>query len=248
MISQTLLERLDNARLVVAFTGAGMSAESGVATFRSNDGLWTKFKPEELANVDAFLANPQLVWEWYQARREVVLHALPNPGHTALAELESLVPKVSVVTQNVDGLHAEAGSTEVIELHGNIRKNFCQRCGARYDDAALLTESMVPECSCGGKIRPGVVWFGEMLPADAFRLAERRAEGANVLFSIGTSSLVYPAAEIPRIAREWGAYVVEINPEPTPITPYAHESIRGRSGEVLPEIVRQLRGLRNRMG
>ena len=128
MFSQTLIDRLANARLVVAFTGAGISAESGVATFRATDGLWSKFRPEELANVDAFMANPQMVWEWYQARRDVVLNAQPNAGHLALAELESLVPQVSIVTQNIDGLHTAAGSSEVIELHGNIRRNFCQRC------------------------------------------------------------------------------------------------------------------------
>lgn len=241
MFSSTLLERLSNARLVTCFTGAGISAESGVATFRATDGLWAKFKPEELANVEAFLANPQMVWEWYQARREVVLNATPNPGHTAIVELEQLVPKVSVVTQNIDGLHAVAGSSEVIELHGNIRKNFCQSCRKRYDDEEFLTIRDVLECECGGKVRPDVVWFGEMLPRESMELAEARAWETNVLFSIGTSSIVYPAAGVPLIALDSGAYVVEINPEPTPLTPYAHESIRGASGEILPSLVEALR-------
>lgn len=244
MFSRTLLDRLANACAVTCFTGAGVSAESGVATFRAADGLWSKFRPEELANVEAFLANPQMVWEWYQSRREVVLNARPNPGHYAIAELESLVPSVSVVTQNIDGLHVQAGSTEVIELHGNIRKNFCQNCRRRYDDEELLAEKKVRSCECGGKIRPDVVWFGEMLPAYAMELAEERAAQANVLFSIGTSALVYPAAGIPLVALQGGAYVVEINPEPTPLTPYVHESIRGASGEAMPEIIRQLRAMK----
>jgi len=241
MISRTLIERLANARLVVAFTGAGVSAESGVATFRATDGLWSKFRPEELANVDAFMRNPQMVWEWYQARRSVVLDARPNPGHLALAELESLVPKVSVITQNIDGLHALAGSTEVIELHGNLRKNYCQSCGRRYDDPTFLTLREVQRCECGGNIRPDVVWFGEMLPEDALLLAEQRARQANVLFTIGTSAVVYPAAEIPLIALRDGAYVVEINPEETPMSSYVHERIAAPSGVAAPEIVRLLR-------
>jgi NAD-dependent deacetylase len=237
----SLIDRLATAKLVVGFTGAGISAESGVATFRATGGLWTKFKPEELANVDAFLANPQMVWEWYQARRDVILGADPNRGHRALVELEELVPKVSVITQNIDGLHAAAGSSEVIELHGNIRKNFCQSCGARYDDESLLVVEQVQQCACGGSIRPDVVWFGEALPADAFTLAEERACGANVFFSIGTSSLVYPAAGLPLLARECGAYMVEINPEETPLSGYMHETIREASGVALPAIISKLR-------
>jgi NAD-dependent deacetylase len=212
-----------------------------VATFRAQGGLWTKFKPEELANVNAFLANPQMVWEWYQARREVILGARPNAGHAALVELEELVPKVSVITQNIDGLHVAAGSTEVIELHGNIRKNFCQSCARRYDDEAMLHIDEVQTCECGGKIRPDVVWFGEMLPEDAFELAEQRSRDAHVFFSIGTSSLVYPAAGLPMLASQMGAYLVEINPEETPLTPYADLVIRAASGTALPEIVSRLR-------
>ena len=240
MISQTLIERLSNARLVTILTGAGVSAESGVATFRSPEGLWSKFKPEELASMDAFLANPQMVWEWYQARREVVLNAEPNAGHQAIASLEQFIPQVSVITQNIDGLHAEAGSSEVIELHGNIRKNFCQDCGSRYDGEEFLVKKEVQTCSCGGKIRPDVVWFGELLPTEEIELAEKRAKGCNIFFSVGTSSVVWPAAGLPLLALESGAYVVEINPEETPLTRHTHESIQGRSGEVIPEILRML--------
>ncbi len=174
----------------------------------------------------------------------MVLDAEPNAGHRAIAALEGLIPRVSVVTQNVDGLHGEAGSSEVIELHGNIRKNFCQSCHKRYDDEALMAAPSVPRCDCGGLVRPDVVWFGEMLPEEAFALAEKRCHAANVLFSIGTSSLVYPAAALPMLAREWGAYIVEINPEQTPLTPYAHESIRAASGSVMPDIVERLREMK----
>ncbi len=243
--SPTLIERLSNASSVLFLTGAGVSAESGVATFRAVDGLWSKFRPEELANVDAFLANPQMVWEWYQARRSVILEAEPNAGHRAMAEFQNLVPHVVVVTQNIDGLHQEGGSDDVIELHGNLRKNFCLSCHARYDDVDLLTEQKVQRCSvCDGMIRPDVVWFGELLPQDAIDRAEREVKNASVLFSVGTSSVVWPAAGLPLIAREAGAYVVEINPEETPLTRHAHESLRGRSGDLLPQLVEQLRAER----
>ncbi len=241
MFSQALIERLSNAHLVTICTGAGVSAESGVATFRAKDGIWSKFKPEELANVDAFLANPQMVWEWYQSRREVILNARPNPGHLAIAELEQLVPRVSVITQNIDGLHTIAGSSEVIELHGNLRRNFCQSCLKHYDDVALLTERQVQQCECGGQIRPDVVWFGELLPVEAIELAERRAFESNIFLVVGTSSVVWPAAGLPLLALEAGAYVVEINPEPTPLTRHVHESIRERSAKAMPGLVRSLR-------
>ncbi|HVZ40898.1 MAG TPA: NAD-dependent deacylase [Candidatus Kapabacteria bacterium] len=240
--SQELIDRLASAHRVAAFTGAGISAESGVATFRAQDGLWSKFKPEELASVDAFLANPQMVWEWYQARRAVILEAEPNAGHRALVELEELVPSVSVITQNIDGLHTAAGSREVIELHGNIRRNYCQQCRRRYDGEELLHLKAVQACECGGKIRPDVVWFGENLPAGAFERAEHRAEAADVFFSIGTSAVVYPAAGLPVLAAQSGAYLVEINPEATPLTRYANESIRSASGTALAGIVQLLRG------
>jgi NAD-dependent deacetylase len=240
MISTTLIDRLRTAQRVSFFTGAGISADSGVATFRAKDGLWTKFKPEELANVNAFLANPQMVWEWYQARREVILQARPNAAHDAIAALESIVPAVTVITQNIDGLHTAAGSSEVIELHGNIRKNYCQECGTRYDDEETLTHAEVMRCTCGGLVRPDVVWFGELLPVEAVELAERRAKESDVLFSVGTSSIVWPAAGIPLIAKESGAYVVEINPEPTPLSRHAHESLRGTSSDLLSALLHGL--------
>lgn len=240
-LSNTLLQRLANARLVVVFTGAGVSAESGISTFRSPDGLWAKFSPQELANVDAFLRNPQLVWAWYQARRQAMMEAQPNAGHRAIAMLETLVPKVVVITQNIDGLHARAGSTDVIELHGSALRNFCIQCRRRYDGPEFLTREEVPQCQCGGFIRPDVVWFGEMLPVQAVERAWDLATQANVLFSIGTSSLVWPAAELPFVALEHGGYVVEINTEETPLTPKAHEHLPFPSGIVMPNIVEMMK-------
>ena len=240
--TSTLIERLSTATSIVFLTGAGVSAESGVATFRAADGLWAKFRPEELANVDAFLANPQMVWEWYQARRTVILEAEPNAGHRAMADFQDLIPQVTIVTQNIDGLHQEGGSSDVVELHGNLRKNFCLNCRARYDDVDLLSEQNVQRCTeCDGMIRPDVVWFGELLPQDAIDRAEFEVKRANVVFSVGTSSVVWPAAGLPLIAREAGAYVVEINPEETPLTRHAHESIRGMSGQILPLLVESVR-------
>ncbi|MCE7935360.1 MAG: NAD-dependent deacylase [Chlorobi bacterium CHB2] len=240
-LSNTLLQRLANARLVVVFTGAGVSAESGISTFRSPDGLWAKFSPQELANVDAFLRNPQLVWAWYQARRQAMMEAQPNAGHRAIAMLETLVPKVVVITQNIDGLHARAGSTDVIELHGSALRNFCIQCRRHYDGPEFLTREEVPQCQCGGFIRPDVVWFGEMLPVQAVERAWDLATQANVLFSIGTSSLVWPAAELPFVALEHGGYVVEINTEETPLTPKAHEHLPFPSGIVMPKIVEMMK-------
>ena len=237
MFSRTLIDRLAAAKLVVGFTGAGVSAESGVATFRATGGLWTKFKPEELANVDAFLANPQMVWEWYQARRDVILQAAPNPGHRALAELEDLVPKVSIITQNIDGLHVAAGSSEVIELHGNIRKNFCQSCGRRYDDESLLVVEQVQRCECGGSIRPDVVWFGEMLPEFELNAAHAAAEGCDLMLVVGTSGAVYPAAGLAEVARRSGARVVVVNPNETGLDDVAHRLLRQTAAQALPQLL-----------
>jgi len=242
MISSRLLQALRGAKSVAVLTGAGISAESGIPTFRGNEGLWKKFKPEELASVDAFLRNPDLVWEWYAYRKHVVRESQPNAGHRALVDLEALIPDVTVITQNVDNLHQRAGSKNVVELHGNITRNFCNDCGARYDDEAIPETPGVPRCQkCGGLIRPAVVWFGELIPPDQWRLAETAARRANVFFSVGTSGIVYPAASLPLLAKDHGAYVVEINTEITPLSDIVDETIIGKAGDVLPEIVAQLR-------
>ncbi len=241
IFSETLLTSLAKAKRVVAFTGAGMSAESGVPTFRGDDGIWKKFKPEELANLNAFMRNPQLVWEWYAARKRVIADVKPNPGHFALAEMEGMFPSFAIVTQNIDNLHWRAGSKNVFELHGNIERNYCMKCGRNFANVYVLSSGAIPTCDCGGMIRPDVVWFGEMLPEDEWRDAERACSLADVLFSVGTSGVVYPAASLPLAAKDSGAFIVEINPEPTPLSSYAHEFLQGKSGEILPALIHALR-------
>ncbi len=237
MLSDLLIQDIKNAKHVCVLTGAGISAESGVSTFRGKEGLWSKFKPEELANMNAFMANPNLVWEWYQHRRDLLTQVKPNAGHLALAEWESLAPRFTLVTQNVDGLHAVAGHRRVLELHGNIRINRCNSCGAESDMEHITFDGHVPKCSCGGMLRPGVVWFGEMLPTDIFQTAVRAANTCDLFLSIGTSAIVYPAASLPEIAISRGIPVIEVNTEETPLTPMVTHHIRGLSGTILPELV-----------
>jgi len=238
--SPELISRLEGAERVGVFTGAGMSAESGVPTFRGEDGIWKKFKPEELANFDAFMRNPQLVWEWYNHRKHLIAGIEPNAGHYALAGMESRHRYFSIATQNIDNLHRKAGSRTIHELHGNIGRNYCTGCGAYYTDAQLALLGNVPKCgACRGLIRPDVVWFGEMLPVDEWDAAVRAAERADVYFSIGTSSVVYPAASLPVLAKSAGAYVVEMNIERTDFSRHADEVMIGKSGELLPRLLEQ---------
>lgn len=221
-------------------TGAGVSQESGVPTFRDKDGLWQKFKPEELANMNAFLANPDLVWGWYQHRRKVVREVKPNAGHFALAKMEKFFKSFTLVTQNVDGLHERAGSRKILEVHGNLMRSYCVGCG-EFPDADYLEKladtgkASCPKCS--DLLRPDVVWFGEMLPHEIFQEAERAARSCELFFSIGTSAAVYPAAGLPLVAKDSGAYVVEINPLPTDISRYMDEVLCGPSAEILPRLV-----------
>jgi len=239
-LSDTLIDQLAEAEHVAVLTGAGISAESGVPTFRDEDGLWEKFDPQELANVEAFLDNPELVQGWYRHRRQLVEEAEPNAGHRALVDLEAHVPGVAVITQNVDDLHNRAGSSTVIELHGNITHNYCMDCErpaeAETVDAAIRDGEPARCDECDGLIRPDVVWFGEMLPPEAVERADAATSRADVFLSVGTSAVVYPAAQFPVAARENGAYVAEINPEATGITDEVHESIRGPAGDVLPAL------------
>ena len=241
--SDTLVQRLRDAERVAVLTGAGISAESGVPTFRDPDGLWQQFRPEELANVEAFLANPALVQGWYAHRREVVERVRPNPGHDALAALERWVTARGgdflLATQNVDGLHVRAGSERVVELHGSLLRSHCLACGTPADDSATADGPLTCE-ACGGLVRPDVVWFGEMLPEDAIGQATEAAAMSDVYLTIGTSALVYPAAGLPQIARQSGAYVAEINPEPSEIAGRLHEQVRGRAGTVLPLLLEAL--------
>ncbi|MBI5267041.1 MAG: NAD-dependent deacylase [candidate division Zixibacteria bacterium] len=223
-------------------TGAGISAESGVPTFRSADGLWNKFKPEELASMAAFVANPKMVWEWYNWRRELIANVKPNAGHFAIAELSALLPRFTLVTQNVDGLHALAGSRNIVELHGNIGRSKCSDCGLLVPEDCHIDPSAIPACrGCGGKIRPDVVWFGEMLDPNIIDAAFREAERCDLFLSVGTSALVHPAATLPVVAKRHGATLIEVNLEPTPLSAMADISVQGKSGDVLPVVVEALK-------
>jgi NAD-dependent deacetylase len=231
------IQALRDARHVFALTGSGVSAESGVPTFReAQTGLWENFDPHELATPEAFLRDPELVWRWYRWRRELVAGVEPNPGHFALAELASHVPRFDLVTQNVDGLHQRAGSTGVVEFHGNLFTDRCfvEGCVVEIADAG----SGIPHCpSCGGHVRPGVVWFGENIPGEALHAASMAAEHCDVFLSIGTSAVVWPAAGLAETAAQRGATVIEINLDATPLTGQSHFAIQGKSGALLPELV-----------
>ena len=244
-LSSRLQSVLARAGQIVAFTGAGISAESGVPTFRGADGIWKKMRPEELASMNGFLANPALVWEWYQHRRTIIHTVRPNAGHEALVAMEALFGRVTVVTQNIDNLHRRAGSSSVIELHGNIERNYCLGCGEQYGGETVPLADRIPTCPrCGGLIRPDVVWFGEMLPEDAWEEAVRACGSADLLISVGTSGVVYPAASLPVAAKHAGAFLLEVNPEPTSLTPLADEYLCGPAGSILPLLVDQIRRLR----
>jgi len=241
----TLVARLAAARRVVALTGAGVSAESGVPTFRdAQTGLWARFRPEELATPEAFEADPATVWAWYEWRRDLVSAAVPNPGHQALAAFESLLPGFTLITQNVDGLHASAGSRRVIEFHGNL---FANRCLAGCGEPAEVPRPCpdLPRCQrCGAWLRPGVVWFGEAIPIEALQAAKVAADRCEVFMSIGTSALVQPAASLALRAHEAGALVVEINITPTGLDGAADYRLAGASGELLPRLLHAVRARR----
>ncbi|PDW00390.1 SIR2 family NAD-dependent protein deacylase [Candidatus Viridilinea mediisalina] len=236
-----LITALQSARNVAVLTGAGVSAESGIPTFRdAQSGLWAKYSPEELASPAAFRRNPRLVWEWYAMRRAAVLAAQPNPGHVALAQLEQLVPHFTLITQNVDGLHARAGSRALIELHGNITKVRCSVEGT-FCSTWAEGEELPPPCpTCGAPLRPHVVWFGEQLPLDALQQAWIAAEECEVFLSIGTSGLVEPAASLPRVAYSHGATVAVLNLDVNTRSEARLFYLHGRSGEVLPQLVERL--------
>ncbi len=237
--SPDLIDELRSANRVAVLTGAGTSAESGVPTFRdAQTGLWAKYEPQELATPEAFRRSPALVWDWYVWRRSLVAGAKPNAGHYALAQMARHVPELTVITQNVDGYHQKAGSADVIELHGSIMRTKCSNCDQVVDDFEE-TEDTPPRCPfCTGLLRPDVVWFGENLPYDALSRALSAAHHCDLFFSIGTSSVVYPAASLPLEALELGTSTVEINPDRTPLTSRMTYVLAGPSGIVLPELVR----------
>jgi NAD-dependent deacetylase len=246
-----LINNLRSTRTVAVLTGAGISAESGLPTFReainaaeTGDALWSQYRPEDLATPEAFERNPELVWEFYAMRRLKNGQVQPNPGHAALVEMERYIPNFTLITQNVDGLHQLAGSKRVVELHGNITRVKCSRgCGVftEWDDRP----GQVPTCpECGAKLRPDVVWFGEMLPKAGLEAAIEAARNSDIFFSIGTSGLVQPAASMALLAKKHGALVVEINTEKTQLTEFVDCFLQGKSGQVLPALVSKVWGNR----
>jgi len=239
------IRNLAAAKSVAVLTGAGVSAESGVPTFRdAQSGLWAKYNPEDLATPDAFRRDPRLVWEWYAWRRQLVAKAKPNPAHLALAEMEKLFPQFRLITQNVDGLHQSAGSRNVIELHGNITRTKCFNEGTVVS-SWKETGEVPPKCpNCGGLLRPDVVWFEEPMPEAEMELAARATATCDIFFSIGTSTVVFPAAALPSEAKRSGATVVEINPQPTPFTAQADFVFTGTAGIVLPKLLAQIKSSR----
>jgi len=227
-------DRISNANSVAVLTGAGISAESGVPTFRGKDGLWRNYRAEELATPQAFHRDPGLVWEWYNMRREKVAAVKPNAAHYALADLENKVRDFTLIPQNVDGLHIQAGSRNILELHGNIWKVRCTGCGEISENHHIPIE-ILPRCkNCGGLLRPHIVWFGEMLPQDVLSAASSALNRCEVLLVIGTSGIVQPAASMASQAKSAGAYVVEINIDQTPNTGLVDDELIGKAGEIVP--------------
>jgi NAD-dependent deacetylase len=235
--SKRIRELAGGGRGVVVLTGAGMSAESGVPTFRGRDGFWEKESVEDLATPEGFARDPARVWRWYDERRRQIAACAPNAGHRALAAYELRHPGLTVVTQNIDGLHAAAGSRRVLELHGSIFRVRCVREGVVTEDRRAPLPAIPPSCRCGALLRPDVVWFGEVLPERVMDEAIAAAQAAFLFLLIGTSGVVYPAAGLPAVARSGRAWVVEINPEPTPLTDQVDEVLRGTAAEILPALL-----------
>lgn len=236
MVKEVILQ----ARSVVVLTGAGVSAESGIPTFRGPEGLWRSFSPEELATPSAFAQNPILVWEWYDWRRQIIASREPNPAHCAIAKLETYYPEFLLITQNIDGLHQRAGSQKIMELHGNIWRIRCMAEGIISENREVPLCSIPPRCACSALLRPDVVWFGESLPPAALSQAVTAVENCELLLVVGTSAIVQPAASLPLIAKKHGAYIIEINSEKTPISSLVDESLLGKAGEILPTLVDNL--------
>lgn len=237
LISETLRDLFASAGRVVVLTGAGVSAESGVPTFRGggNAAVWKGIPFDVISSAGMLERDLPAVWEWFNYRRDLLVSLKPNPAHDAIAQWQERIKEFTLVTQNIDGLHQAAGSRGAIELHGNIWRARCFDCGATQDVRSLKFDEGVPCCfECGGNLRPDVVLFGEMLPPGAFERAAAAAQHCDLCFVVGTSALVYPAASIPEIARSAGAYVVEVNPERTPLSELCDEVLTGKAGEILP--------------
>jgi NAD-dependent deacetylase len=238
-------ERLRSARKVLFITGAGVSAESGIPTFRGKEGWWRNYPPEELASPEGFARDPKMVWEWYNYRKQLIRDTSPNPAHIGIAEIERLLPNVLVATQNVDGLHHEAGSKNVIEIHGSIWKTRCTREDIEFEKNVIDTESKVPPVCphCGSLVRPAVVWFGEMLPLEPLQMINNAIQEeplVDVVFIVGTSAVFQYIIQWALIPQRFGAMLIEINPDSTPVTQYADFVFNEPAGETIPELVREL--------
>ncbi|HXG65574.1 MAG TPA: NAD-dependent deacylase [Blastocatellia bacterium] len=243
-VTDELITMFDSARRVAVLTGAGISAESGVPTFRGGGGsqIWTwRGRPvTELSSAELIATDPKLVWEWFDYRRGMLKEIVPNPGHYALAQWEQRFEDFTLITQNIDDLHRAAGSLNVLELHGNIWRARCLRCRSTFEARESPLEENPPPClACNGPARPDVVLFGELLPEGIFERAEEAAARADLFFVIGTSAVVYPAASLPVVAKQAGARVIEINPERTDISVFADVTVLGKAGEILPQFIRE---------
>ena len=240
-MNEKVVDRLAQTNYLLVITGAGISAESGIPTFRGADGLWKNYRAEELATPWAFERDPETVWQWYDWRRGIIENAQPNPGHLAIKELEEMFKSFLLITQNVDGLHARTGIKSMIEIHGNLWRVRC----TREEKTSMLMDvplkEIPPKCECGAILRPDVVWFGESIPAVALETSFRIIEQCDALIVVGTSGVVYPVASFPQRVKDNGGYVLEFNVEPTPISSLADASLYGNSGDILPMLVKWLK-------
>ncbi len=240
MVNEELRKKIRGYNRVVVLTGAGISAESGVPTFRGEDGLWRKYRPEDLANPFAFERDPKLVWEWYDWRRCLIKPLFPNAAHYVLAEMENYYKNFILITQNVDGLHKKAGSRNIIELHGNIWKMQCTIEKKVIENYETPLKELPPKCDCNALMRPYVVWFGEELHPGVYEASIKEATNCELFIVIGTSAVVQPAASLPVYAKESKALLIEINIDDTPLTPITDISIKGKAAEILPKLWKEI--------